>query len=1533
MTCSWLSLPPVSLSSTVSADDAIHPLYGVRIDPVANAGPRAFRIRASSTTADDTAFRTIMAGTITSNDTAQEFIFPQIVDARYLQFVWETSVGTNFIGVQEVAVLAIPANGAALLSTSSQRSADESPLQLLDVDRENGRWVTADGQTGNQGFILALPRQGPWTIDHVALQPDAVSPPSEAPRSFQIQVSTTTWEDAAFTTVLTGTLRNDPMEQHWFFTPTPARYVRMIIVDTYGGSRVVLRTFRVYSPDIGSLQANFLDRSRDASRYQWDFGDGTTSTERDPQHIFTTPGVYTVTLTVGNAGPHTDQISRRYVAFGPPQPNFTATPESPTEGQIIQFRDTSTDAGGSIAYRRWDWGDGNTNITNQAAPSYIYRDNEQLSIALTVANARGITATVSQTLTIGNAPPTVQAGRALTVPWGEDWSVAPTVSDPGLADRPTLTCQWDFGDGHVSPSIASCSGGSGASVPYRYTTPGPYTATLTVRDKDGGVGNDTVSVVVTTRPTTLLYTGDRQVVPGQPTRLRAKLRDTLAWQPLAGKSIQFMLGGQTISAVTNAEGLADVTMDGPSGASSIIAAFAGDEHYGASGISAPASCATQRFPLDVAVVLDRSSSMSGQRMDDARTGAKIIAESLDLAIDQVGLLSFAEQAQLNAALTHDLTPLLTAIDRIDTTGGTAIHVGLTGAIDELNGVRRTSGAGQVIIVLSDGESDLAAAQAAAAEVRAIGIRVITLAVGRDNEVMKSIASSPSDYYLAPTSEQLAGMALSIIDTLCDTRPTPTPTSLSTPTPSRAPTITPTPTSTPLPTPTAPPLPYPTQVAIPGWIGGPAQGTLVSSSVPITLTQGINLIDGTLEYWPVTDPTQVTTIATQVAAAGGETLATLDTTQLTNGAYMIRLRGIADDGRTLSSGIQVTIGGEYKPGRVHFSVADLTVPVAGLPIAIGRTYDSLERGRVGDFGYGWNLSVGSPRLEVDGTHHVTLMQPGGKRVTFFFTPTSYGGVFGYLLAPSYTAEAGVFGTLTADGCPILARSGGKFLCFLATAAYQPTSYTYTDPYGRVYRMSADGTLKSITDLNRNTLTFSRDGITSSTGALNVPFLRDAQGRITQVTDPAGQHYRYEYDAAGDLVRVVFPAAEPNQPAPAITYRYDATHPHLYRGVNDPLGRTISTNTYYTSPADPVALNGRLRSVETRIDALRFYRFQYTYDLAHNTITTINPDGGRVVERYAQRNLPSLHGLATAIDLMSRTQDVSVEDGNIHTRTTQYAYDTQRNLTVIALPDPATGAAAPLATDPAICAPRNICSVYDSKGNPVQTTDPLGNVTRTEYNQANRPIREIDPLGQVRESSFDARGNFVRMSDALGTLGGYSYTSRGQPQSRYLGNDPTTATTYTYDSVGRLIAERDPVGTVTRYDHYDGLGNPGTITEQGADGTLRAATLTYNGLGRMMAMQVPLNDGSGLNITTRYEYDLNGNQSLVRDDTHGWTTATEYDYQRRATRITQADGTSTSSTYTWRGQPLTTTDPAGTVTRFTYNLAGDVTEVTTADGTSS
>ncbi|MEM6801980.1 MAG: S8 family serine peptidase [Bacteroidota bacterium] len=65
-----------------------------------------------------------------------------------------------------------------------------------------------------------------------------------------------------------------------------------------------------------SGRVNFNNTSTGALSYEWDFGDGTTSTDQNPSHDYTLAGTYTVTLVVSGSGGCTDVATAQIVASG-----------------------------------------------------------------------------------------------------------------------------------------------------------------------------------------------------------------------------------------------------------------------------------------------------------------------------------------------------------------------------------------------------------------------------------------------------------------------------------------------------------------------------------------------------------------------------------------------------------------------------------------------------------------------------------------------------------------------------------------------------------------------------------------------------------------------------------------------------------------------------------------------------------------------------------------------------------------------------------------------------------------------------------------------------------------------------------------------------------------------------------------------------------------------------------------------------------------------------------------------------------------
>jgi len=121
-----------------------------------------------------------------------------------------------------------------------------------------------------------------------------------------------------------------------------------------------IRAGFTYSPryPVEGQGVQFLDTSTGTvTSWQWDFGDGASSAERNPVHVYTSAGFRKITLVTGN-GTTSKRVSRTVIVMPAPAPaTFAFSPTSPGPGQTGQFTDTT--AGGAIAWQ-WAFGDGAT---------------------------------------------------------------------------------------------------------------------------------------------------------------------------------------------------------------------------------------------------------------------------------------------------------------------------------------------------------------------------------------------------------------------------------------------------------------------------------------------------------------------------------------------------------------------------------------------------------------------------------------------------------------------------------------------------------------------------------------------------------------------------------------------------------------------------------------------------------------------------------------------------------------------------------------------------------------------------------------------------------------------------------------------------------------------------------------------------------------------------------------------------------------------------------------------------------------------
>ncbi len=152
----------------------------------------------------------------------------------------------------------------------------------------------------------------------------------------------------------------------------------------------------------------FTDNSTDVDGYitswSWDFGDGNTSTAQNPNHQYTDDGTYIVNLTItdddGATNVTSQQISILNVA---PSADFIYSPTDPTNKNVIQFFDNSTDSDGNIVSWLWDFEDGNTSLVQN--PSHRYVNNGTYNVTLVITDDDGATDSIIKMVTVTEAPP------------------------------------------------------------------------------------------------------------------------------------------------------------------------------------------------------------------------------------------------------------------------------------------------------------------------------------------------------------------------------------------------------------------------------------------------------------------------------------------------------------------------------------------------------------------------------------------------------------------------------------------------------------------------------------------------------------------------------------------------------------------------------------------------------------------------------------------------------------------------------------------------------------------------------------------------------------------------------------------------------------------------------------------------------------------------------------------------------------------------------------------------------------------------
>jgi PKD repeat protein len=218
------------------------------------------------------------------------------------------------------------------------------------------------------------------------------------------------------------------------------------------------------SPRLGPapLSVSFTNMSEGGTAYLWRFGDGATSIETNPTHIYAQPGAYTVKLQASGPGGVSQRARAAYViATEKVEARFSA-PE--TVGRAPLSVAFSNRSAGASEYA-WDFGDGS--VSGESSPAHVYRFGGEYTVQLTARAPDG-------SESVATRPAFVQVDGDLAATFFVTPSYGPPPLRVGFRDESVGGARswlWDFGDGETSRE---------KDPEHVYAAQGAYTVTLEV---------------------------------------------------------------------------------------------------------------------------------------------------------------------------------------------------------------------------------------------------------------------------------------------------------------------------------------------------------------------------------------------------------------------------------------------------------------------------------------------------------------------------------------------------------------------------------------------------------------------------------------------------------------------------------------------------------------------------------------------------------------------------------------------------------------------------------------------------------------------------------------------------------------------------------------------------------------------------------------------------------------------------------------------------------------------------------------------
>jgi len=276
-----------------------------------------------------------------------------------------------------------------------------------------------------------------------------------------------------------STSTTSPTTSHTYLTP--GNYpISVIVTDPDGCSGNVVKNIVVLPKPTVSFSATpttsctapltvtFANNSTSigATTYLWKFGDGSTSTIKNPTHTYTTTGSFSIVLILNQNGCVDSIVAPNKIIIQKIVASYSATPTTICTGETVAFTNTSIPTPASVS---WNFGDGG--VSSVISPTHTYTTAGTYTVSLIATDASGCKDTISNNITV-NQTPKANFIADTTIACSVPFTVNFTNTSIGGTNY-----TWNFGDGSPTSSLLSPA--------HTYTAFGTYSVSLIAINSSG----------------------------------------------------------------------------------------------------------------------------------------------------------------------------------------------------------------------------------------------------------------------------------------------------------------------------------------------------------------------------------------------------------------------------------------------------------------------------------------------------------------------------------------------------------------------------------------------------------------------------------------------------------------------------------------------------------------------------------------------------------------------------------------------------------------------------------------------------------------------------------------------------------------------------------------------------------------------------------------------------------------------------------------------------------------------------------------